>query len=306
MNLPRIELSLELLEVINACESGIDFAVRNNLIGRDVHELRNLESHDSNLNWLRSSISNRTVIQYDEKGRIVSLSDVIGKPYYVRRYEDDLLVYEKQGRYETIFTYEENGDVLHQLIYNGNPDGYKRLRNGIEIEGENSSYVTSSEFDGDTIIVNLYKKNSALKRRKVYKNGVMRERYVFGYYTEIFNEHGLQILEKSEHGNLVEYEYDANNNHTFTKINGVVSLHNVYNDKNQLIRSFGFDVDCGVPERELVIEYDDVGNIVLYTIVGRDETRYEYIKDDAGNLIDVVTTIVTLANHSQTMYISKQ
>lgn len=306
MNLPRIELSLELLEVINACESGIDFVVRNNLIGRDVHELRNLESHDSNLNWLRSSISNRTVIQYDEKGRIVSLSDVIGKPYYVRRYEDDLIVYEKQGRYETIFTYEENGDVLHQLIYNGNPDGYKRLRNGIEIEGENGSYVTSSEVDGDTIIVSVCKKGGASRNRKVYKNGVMRERVCSGVYTEIFNEHGLPILEKSERGNLVEYEYDANNNHTITKINGVVSLHNVYNDKNQLIRSFGLDVVSGVPERELVIEYDDVGNIVLCTIVGRNETRYEYIKDDAGNLIDVVTTIVTLANHTQTIYISKQ
>lgn len=301
MNLPRIELSLELLEVINACDSGIDFAVRNNLIGRDVHELRDLKSSDGNLNWLRSSISNRTVIQYDEKGRIVSLTDVLGKPYYVRRYEDDLLVYEKQGRYETIFTYEENGDVLHQLIYNGNSDGYKRLRNGIEIEGENSSYVTSSEFDGDTIIVNLYKKNSALKRRKVYKNGVMRERLSCNGYTEFYNENGLLIREKSQHSNLVEHEYDDNNNHTIIKINGVVSLRKVYNDKNQHIRSFYFDVECSddAPDREIVIEYDGIGNMTSYTNVGQNEARYEYVKDDAGNLIDVIKTMITLADHSQ-------
>lgn len=290
-----MKLTLDLLDALGACELGIDFAVRNKCIGRDVSELIKLKSKDTNLNWLRSNCTGDIVL--DENDRVIQITGLYYEPF-TRRYENDLLVYKSHGKFEEHITYLPNGDIKNTRTYGGHADGYAVYRNGIMIEGitfhdtPNRYQKTSNEIIGDEMVVNVHavcESGTRLLSTTIYKNGVINK-MITDEYTVFYDKNGNLIREEYTNGDVYTREYNDGNKCIASYKNGNLNTTAEYDERNRMVRSVNLQYTVSS-----VYTYDDNDNILVCTMTdscGSYSNVYEYVKDDAGNLIDVIKKLI--------------
>jgi YD repeat-containing protein len=82
----------------NACQDGINFAIRNKLIGFPIYLLNDIqEDYLGFISWLRNNIKN--TVEYDSQGNVITIKS----PHY-----NDI----------TTYTYDANNNIIQKSYYN--------------------------------------------------------------------------------------------------------------------------------------------------------------------------------------------
>lgn len=252
-------LTLQYLKDRGACEDGISFAMRNNLIGLPLSILDNvIGDYNYFATWLKQYGKSSAVLDeqgrvvrksgsfgdvfytYEENrmietvdsssriteyndGKIVRVTDVDGVSTYVTDYSKDKIVRYVQSTGEVIKTeyLDENGDIAYIMFKSGNTI-QNTLENGLNVR----RIVYNASRDQVTITERDYDKNGLEIYKRISVDSVLMGET---YYT--YDSYGNQTSEKSllptgETFFLFERE--------FNHVNGILT--SVY-ENNKLIMS---------------------------------------------------------------------
>jgi YD repeat-containing protein len=225
-----MKLSVKLLKQFKACQDGIDFVVRNKLIGLDVSHIPSLRTDNNKfVKWFTSVLKN-TVVNFSE--------DMF---HYTDPTDSSL---------DHIIKFNENGDMIYKHMYNQEPpieehrfydnDGKlirEEMSNGfsaIYSYDERGNKVSYTNTEGESILYQ-YDKNNNL----IYEND-SNELIKWNTY--------------DERGNLVlSTVHDDFDDHV-----EVFHLHYFYDDRNNLIHFMD------VNRFEYWKEFDENNNLIHY------------------------------------------
>lgn len=313
-----MKLTLDLLQLIGACEEGTNFAVRNGLIGIDVSRLIAIgeDKHDF-IDWIICDLLDTDVV-VDDKDRVIRMIKDSREEYIIREFDDQdrLVLYKCCGdskeysydgdkvitkvtrthtpkKLDIVESVTQNGILISSISYILTL--YGKNKNG----GDKSVYheITSEIVDG-LLVVSEYDYNGSGKkipnRKFVYKDNVIISESGAHYVAEYVNGLLTRRLSKHESGDKVTYTRKYNESNLPTEIlYDHRSSHIEYDDRNNVTKQT-YRTLAGTSVYEF--KYDEHNNAIFNSYTENDklissyQTSYEF-KD--GMLVGMVIRCLT-------------
>lgn len=222
-----MKLTEELLIRLDACEDGIQFAIRNDLIGIDIDYLKNLEIGDYNeyFHWLRviniientdtslqyrSSCSNMFKMEYDSSGRVIS--SIHSNKYYQ---ESITYEYDDKGNLTRESSVNDTDDVVSESNYK-----YDANNNLLEVSDENGdiiekyTYTYTSEGKVSSKYCEKGEDDFSMPEYDSSGNIIRCTRPNFEEFN-VYDDNGNETYVKTSNNNVITectYEYDFKGN----------------------------------------------------------------------------------------------
>lgn len=286
-----MKLTLQLLEALEACADGKQFAINNGLIGVDIkrftecYERYNMDDLDDDIElpflyWAHKHLSDVSTIHTDEQGNVLSIVGYDRKCFLTQTFENSVLQsrnyhnrltrligYDKYG----FPIYEQYGsrDYVQETVTIHDVVVYKKVRGVVErdyVYDKETEMVTVTYYNGHNCVYN----------------------YVYGVFVG---------------GNSTTIKYDTvyhKNGRVHKTTHSVIGTLSktiiIYDDKGNCLYTASYDQ--GSLAMESRREYHDNGNIksddIMRLVTGRyhkiNETSYIY-KHENGVLVGVIVTI---------------
>jgi YD repeat-containing protein len=239
-----MKLTVEWLKDNNACQDGIDFAIRNKLIGFPFELFDSIVGDDIEgfYTWFKFNINNILNYEYENNTKKITITKVyFGLNYSMISTTDDNVV-EDETISVTQFIYDNNNNLIYEVDMDG--------------------YIYEYQYDENNNLV-----------YELHKDGTGKSNYTYSRVME-YNEHNKLTHFKSSMNTENWYEYDENNNLIHCVSEKDEHTWYEYDENNNLVV-----MKCG--DYTEWYTYDHKGNKISYKTSDGQEQSYsiEYYPD---------------------------
>lgn len=223
-----IMLTLEYLKSRNACEDGIDFVVKQNLIGFPFEKLNCVEGDFNDLvSWLKEKISDKS--ECDDRGNIIKNKTRYGTYCYEYDKNNNMIKKTSKSGYSLAWEYDDRGNKIKHTNLN---TGFAYL---FEYDDRDNCIKHTALPSGATTYFEYDDQNNKIKS-KSDDEGFVVER--------TFDSYGNILTYKSnKYKNSYTYEYDVNGNllKQFSIVQNIIVGQWEYDDRGNQIKFFNGD-----------------------------------------------------------------
>lgn len=265
-----MKLSVKLLKQFKACNDGIDFVVRNKLIGLDVSLIPSLRTDNNKfVKWFSSVIKNTVVNSTEDMFHYTDPNDPSLNHIMKFNENGDIIykhMYNQDPPAEHHFIYNQDGKIVREDNSNGFSAIYTYDQHGNQISYKNT--------EGDSIIRQFDKNNN-----EIYSND-SNEVIKWNTYDERNNLVLCTTHEDFENEINVmhsHYYYDDRNN-LIHYSDGILEYWQEFDENNNIIH-YKDNEDC-----EYWHEFDENHNVIMYKDTGKKAHKIKSVLYPNGQL----------------------